>query len=286
MSRISLRSVTAAAAAVVGTLAAGTAAAQDYGSYASHQIDYLTPLSAGGATAVNNAWVNLSSITKDGVPGLVGTGGFPGTTMWGPQASQVNSNASDSANLIKVSNGTAGGPYAASGGIYYGGFSAEVNYNGGTLAVADSTPIDGLANVVLQVGIGEAWTYDFYNHALPTLSYTTADGTVSGVAATFSDVVEKFFNGTVAMPTGDEDVFINQYALQWDLSGITAPITSFQVSFTGVQHAQLYGLTLTQSDVFNQVVALPPVPEPSTYALMGAGLLGVWLRTRRRRQDD
>lgn len=277
----------AAAAATVSLLTALPAAAQTYGNYVDHQVDLATPLATGGANVTNNSWVNLSSVAANGVAGVTGTGGFPGTSAWtAPIVSQVDSSigsvggALAGAALSKVSNGTGGGPYGAGGSMYFGGFASTVNNNGGTLRVTDTTPLAGLETVVFQLGFGEAWTYDFYNHALPTLSYTTASGTTTGVAASYSAKLEQFFNGTVAMPTGDENVYINQWGLQWDLSGVTQPITSFSIDFTGVQHAQLYGLTLTQSDVFSQVIA---VPEPGTYAMMLAGLGAVGFVVRRRK---
>ncbi|MFT3802091.1 MAG: PEP-CTERM sorting domain-containing protein [Burkholderiaceae bacterium] len=285
--RFQIRSIAIGAALSAGLLAS-PAFAQGYGVYADHQADLASLLSG---DVSNNAWVNLSAFPQNGVSGLTGTGGFPGSTMWAPQASQVNSSSGSvsaselgGATLNKLSNGAGGsGAYAAGSSIYYGGFSAEINNNGGTLAVVDSTPLSGLSTVVLQVGIGEAWGYDFYNHALPTLSLTTASGTTT-VASNlrYNDVLEKFDNGTVDMPTGPEQVYINQYALQWDLSGYS-DIQSFSVSFNGVQHAQLYGLTLTQSDTFTQVVA---VPEPSVYLMMAAGLGGVAFVARRRRKQE
>jgi len=284
-----IRSFTAAAAVVLGSLSHGQAFAA-YGLYVDHQADFLTPLSVPGASVVNNAWVNLSSFTDaNGVAGLTGTGGFPGTTAWSGKASQVDSFAGSvgstlgGATLSKLTNGAGGGAYAASGSLYFGGFSADPNVNGGTLRVADATPLAGLENVVFQIGIGEAMTYDFYNELLPTLSYTTSAGTFN-LAASFTEVLEKFDNGTVVMPTGEETIYINQYAMQWDLSGVSGDILSYSIDFTGVQHAQVYGMTLTQSDAFTQVVALP-VPEPETYALMLAGLAGVAFVARRRRQQ-
>lgn len=275
--------------AVFALLAAGTTQAQTttptYGNYADHQVNVAATLSASFQNVVNNSWVNLSSVAANGVPGLTGTGGFPGTAAWGGKASQVDSVTGDAggtvggATLSKVSSGNGGGPYAAGGSLYFGGFSADVNNNGGTLSVTDSSPLAGLQTIAFQVGIGEAWTHDFYNQALPTLSYTTASGSVTSVAASNSRVAEAFFNGKVAMPTGDENVYINQYLLQWDLSGVTQPITSFSISFTGVQHAQLYGLTLTQA-------AVAAVPEPSTYAMLLAGALMVGgVSAARRRQQ-
>ena len=267
----------------LGLVAAAQAGAQTYGSYADHQVDLASALDAAGNVS-NNAWVNLTTFAQNGVPGITGYPGFPGTGAWpAPIASQVNSTGSDAAALSKVANGNGGAPYVASGSMYFGGFSGAYNNNGGTLRVTDSTPLANLQTVVFQVGIGEAWTYDFYNGVLPTLSYTTAAGTTTGVAATFSSTLEAFFNGTVSMPTGEESLYINQYGLQWDLSSVSQPITSFSIDFTGVQHAQLYGMTLTQSDVFTQVVAVP-VPEPETYALMLGGLGVVLMLARRRRQ--
>lgn len=272
--------------AVSALLAAGHANAQSYGSYADHEVDVASTLSASFQNVVTNSWVNLSAFAQNGVAGLSGTGSFPGTTLWTPKASQVNSVIGDDggtvggANLTKVSNApTGGGAYAASGSLYFGGFSGDINVNGGALAVVDSSPLAGLQNITFQVGIGEASTYDFYNHVLPTLTYTTALGTVSSVTATSSSVAEAFFNGTVSMPTGEEPIYINQYLLQWDLSGVTSPITSFSIGFSGVQHAQLYGLTLTQA-------AVAAVPEPSTYAMLLSGLvsMGVVGAVRRRQR--
>lgn len=272
--------------AVYSLLAAGNAAAA-YGTYADHEVDIASTLSASFENVVTNSWVNLSAFAQNGVPGLTGTGSFPGTTLWAPKASQINTVIGDAggteggANLTKVSNGTGGGAYAASSGIYFGGFSGDANVNGGTLAVVDSSPLAGLQNISFQVGIGEASTYDFYNHVLPTLTYTTSLGTVSSIVASSSSILEAVNNGTVSMPTGEEPIYINQYLLQWDLSSITQPITSFSINFTGVQHAQLYGLTLTQASG-----AIAAVPEPSTYAMLlsGMAMMGVVGAVRRRRQ--
>jgi len=136
-----------AAVVAAGFFAAAPAQAQTYGIYQDHQFDYTTLLTG---NITDNAWVNLTAFAQAGVPGLTGTGGFPGTTPWAsPQASQINNSVGSvggslgGATLNKLANGAGGGPYAASGGIYYGGMSSTVNYDGGRLGVADSTPLSG-----------------------------------------------------------------------------------------------------------------------------------------------
>lgn len=224
-------------------------------------------------TSTIDKWTNLSSVA------LSGTGGFPGTTMWGPQNSQPGSTEQGGAKLMKISNGTnnAGGPYAASASIYFGGLSPNINENGGTLGIVDDTPVDNLATVVFQIEIGEAWTYDFFDHVLPELTYTIeGDDSVYHLEATYASVISKVDNGTVTMPSGEEQVYINNYLLQWDFGAVTGVVASFSINFTGVQHAQLYAMQLDQSDIYASVAA---VPEPATFSYVAGCLVllgGMW----------
>lgn len=213
---------------------------------------------------------SLTSSANPGYPGFPGSGAWPGP---------IGSSApgSGDANLNKIANGTGGGPYPAGSAIYYGGFSADINNNGGTLSVTDVTPVAGLSNLVLQIQIGEAWTYDFWNDVLPTLSY---NGGTQDLAADDSHLLEAFFNGTVTMPTGEEAVYINTYLLQWDLSSL-GPIAGVSIKFTGVQHAQLYALRLDQSDEYSPAV----VPEPGTLTLAGMAGVGLMVACRTRRRS-
>jgi hypothetical protein len=231
-------------------------------------IHFVDPALPG--TTQYDEWDNLTAGANPGFPG------FPGSGAW-PNAIGSNVGASGDATLEKTANGTGGGPYPAGASIYYGGFSAAINNDGGTLAVSDATPVANLANVVFQLEIGEAWTFDFFNDVLPTLSY---NGGAQNLAATDAYLLHQLDNGTVTMPTGEETVYINTHLLQWDLSGIgDGPITDFEISFTGVQHAQLYGLQLDQSDSYSRY---EPVPEPASAALL-AICLGVAAAKRRRR---
>lgn len=255
------------AASLALALLAPAAARADAVSEASPQ-----PISLDGTTSYDEWTVaGLTNPPNSGFPG------FPGSNPW---PNPIGSNLGEDATLDKTANGSGGGPYPASGSIYFGGFSAATNNHGGELTLTDSTIAFDLNTVVLQVEIGEAWGYDFWNHELPTLSYTTSSGTVSDVTATFSRKIVQAYNGTVEMPTGEEAVYINLWGLQWDLSEVSEPITSYSISFIGVQHAQLYALRLDSSDAIHSASVLP-VPEPSTWLLVGLGL-GALLWTRRR----
>lgn len=252
-------SIPSRATAVAFVLCAASASAQ----YVPGQ--QLTAVALPGDTS-NDRWTNLNSASNPGYPGFPGSGAWP---------APIGSNIGGDAALSKIS----GSVYPAGQSLYFGGFSDVPNLGGGTLAVGDSTPLAGLANVVLQIEIGEAWTHDFFNDALPTLSYTTASGTVTGLAATEWVLSRRYDNGTVEMPTGTETVYINSYLLQWDLGGAGESITGISIGFTGVQHAQVYALQLDQGSVYTSLTA---VPEPASFAAL-AGLAGLALVAARRR---
>lgn len=201
--------------------------------------------------------------------------------MWDPQNAQTGSTENNT-KLVKISNGPGGGPYAAGSSMYYGGFNANPNINGGTLALSSSTPLDSLQTVLFQIQIGEAMTYDFYDGALPTLSYTLAgDANSYTLAASASSNYHKLNNGTVQMPTGMEPIYVNSYAMWFDFSAVVGDVESFNVSWTGVQHAQLYGVSIQQDDVALTSSVLPiSVPEPSA-ALLGS--IGFFFLLRRRK---
>ncbi len=223
-----------------------------------------------------------------------GFSGFPGSGVW-PRAITSQTvhgiHGDGDAGLYKAKNGTGGGPYPAGGSIYFGGFSGDINNDGGTLAVYDSTPIVNVKTVTFQFVIGEAWTYDLWNRADPILKVNgvATNGGAGGalptgtpVALTYSEVLEREFNGTVEMPSGTENLYNNLRAYQWDLSSIVDPITSFSIEFTGVQHAQLYALQLDQSDAFmNYAAWQQPVPEPATIVALSAGALALMRRRKK-----
>ena len=248
------------ALALVGALQL-TAAAQF--PTASFFVDPALP-----GTTQYDLWDNFGFGVNQGYPG------FPGSGTW-PAPIGSNGAGSGDATVLKLANGAGGGPYPASASLYYGGFSSGLNINGGRLGAQDATPVANLKNVVFQLDIGESSGYDFFNDAQPTLNY---NGGSQSLAAAGSFLLNAFDNGTVSTPDGVVPVFINTYLFQWDLSSVVDSISSFSIEFNGVQHGQVYGMQLDQSDTF----AAYGVPEPASLAM--AALSGVAMLAVRRRR--
>lgn len=236
----------------------------------------LGPLAGASSNSVFSVWHTMNAATTANPGGLTGTGFFPGTTVWAAQNAQPGSTDTN-AKLVKISNGTGGGPFGSGSSMYYGGMSPAGNVNGGTVAVSTTVPLASLESVVFQIQIGGAGAYEFYDNALPSLSYTVAgDATLHAVAGSAVSVYNKFNNGTFSTPTGPEPLYINTYAIWFDLSSVTGTIDSVSVSWTAVQHAQVYGVSLQQDSVAGSASLLPAaaaVPEPSALLLGGVGMI-------------
>jgi len=205
-----------------------------------------------------------------------GYGGFPGTGAW---PGSIASTEGGDAELFRTAGGVGGGPLPAGGSLYFGGFSGDQNTFGGSLSIVDFSPVGGLANVVFQIQIAEALGNDFYDDVLPTLSYNGGSQNLTASYATITDQVE---NGTFESPVGPQTIYINTHLLQWDLSGISG-IADFAINFSAVQHAQIYGMRVDQSDVFASLAPTAAVPEPTSVSLLVCGLAAVLYKTRKRR---
>ncbi|MFD0893882.1 hypothetical protein KBB96_10695 [Luteolibacter ambystomatis] len=200
-----------------------------------------SPLTLSGTTK-SEGWTKLTAANYPG------NGSYPGNSAWvGALGSQVGPNAGANG-LAKVSNGTSGGPYPTSASIYHGGYGTTANTFGGTLSVpvSGSGLLSGVKTVIFQLDIGEAWTYDLFDDVAPVLTYTTSSGTYT-ISATYASRYVKYPNGQVYMNGTWEDLYINSRAYQFNLSGVTETILSYSVSFSGVEHSQVYGLGLQQS---------------------------------------
>lgn len=234
-------------------------------------------LFAAGVSALSAGPISLGlqgTVTYDGWTNMTVSGGysgvtFPGTAAWRTTGNWTtyikdsvtygaigsNTAGSGDAVLYKVSNGN-GGPYPAGESIYFGGTSGTQNLLGGTLGVADPTPLAGVKTIAFQIEIGEAFGYAFYNNTLPVLKYTTESGEHT-MTATFSDLVSQLYSGDIVMPTGYEDIYKNTWGVQFNLDGITESILSYEVQFSGVQHAQVYSMQMDTSNVLHESIVFP-----------------------------
>lgn len=196
-------------------------------------------------------------------------GSFGSTALW---ANPIESNAAGG--FDAQFNKTAGYGYATGYSIYPGAGVDGVNLYGGSFSVKEPDAITNVKNVVFQLDILEAHGYDFHDHALPALSY---NGGTQGLASNESAILSQVYSGTFPNPqTGaNEPLYLNTWLLQWDLSGVSGPINSFEIDWSTVMHAQMYNARLDQSDVY----APAPVPEPAMLGLLSLGGL-VLLRRR------
>ncbi len=199
----------------------------------------VNPVLAG--TTSYDGWSNFSRYTYSGlVP-------FPGTSDW-PRPLDSSAAGSGDAEITRlaIADDRTGGPYPAEDSLYFFSGSQVPNALGGTLRVADPSPLAGVKTVVLQIQIGEADGYDFVSPGgVPVLK---VNGGAVGVASLTPVTIDRYLNGTFESPeTGlDEPVYVNTWGFQWDVSGL-GPINSIQIDFSAVTHAQIYAMRLDQS---------------------------------------
>lgn len=230
--------------------------AADPGNPGTADGSYYVPVDPPSPTAssFSEGWQQLTKTAYS-----LTTYNFPGFGFWPDLVSQTGPNTGLN-KIHKVSNGPGGGPFPASASIYYGGTSAVVNTAGGELAIQNSVGgvLSGVKTIVFQIDIGEAWLYDFHNGDAPELTYYTSTSGPHTVSAAFASHYKEVYNGQVLMDGVMEDLNINSYAYQFNVSGA---VTSFSINFEGVQHAQFYGAGLQQ---FNETTAVSLLPEPLT----------------------
>ena len=234
----------------------------------------IIPISLTGNTQYDG-WADFGTITGS-------YGSNPGTVAWNSGAIGSNTGSSGDAAITKGSNGTAGGPYKGGGSIYFGGFSATPNTNGGSVIFSDTSVVGSLKTLVFQLDIGEAFGHDFFNDNTDIQLTLQTNGAPVVLSADYFTLLGRVDTGEVFDPgTGPEPIYRNTYGWQWDFTSLYATdgfaITGYSLTVNAVQHAQIYAAQLDQGDTFAQVV-----PEPSTYALMALGLgLIVWKNRRR-----
>jgi hypothetical protein len=230
---------------------------------------------SGSGTTSYSAWSNINSFN------YTGYGSFPGNTPWPAPIRATDGSTNSTLNRVSGSP-TGGGPFLATDSIYFGSFSQVTNTLGGTLRLSNSVSLTNIKTLVLQIQIGEAIGYDFFEPTgLPKLTLNSS--TNLNLNATYTNLVNRFQNGTFPSPeTGnDEPVWINTLAFQWNITNI-GTIDNYAVDFSAVTHAQVYALRWDSTSALQNT---PVIPEPSTLGLLvvaGVGFAGYILRKRKR----
>lgn len=201
-------------------------------------------------------------------------GGYPGTTVWPAPIGSSMAGSGDAA-LSKI--GGSGYPSTSTGQNYIystrsgaAAASTDPSVVVGTFGLGDASPVADLETVVFQLRISY-WTslgQPFPTGVMPTISYN--NGT-QALPATLSTLVD---SGPFSSTYGDG--IADDWAFQWDLSGIQEPITSFQVNYSVTNHAQQYEMRLDQSDAFAAVV-----PEPGSIGLVAMATFALAVCRRR-----
>lgn len=109
------------------------------------------------------------------------------------------------------------------------------------------------------------------------LTNNTLYGTLKGSGSLLSDIS---FTGDLL--TANNTVTAGSILTASNFS-VAAGLTSYLTS-AGVSTTSLSAITSSIQSVALPVTAAPAVPEPSTYALMGLGLVGISLIARQKRQ--
>lgn len=188
----------------------------------------------------NAVWNGLSSANH--------TPNATTTNPWGPVAA-TGANVT----LSKLS-----GP-----GYFYGSGIYGWHTGPSTYSVDGVSSLTDVATVVFQARLGAAPTQ-------LTLSYN------GGSQQLIADLTQKVLFGS---GSGPSPTTIDDYAWQWDLSGITEEITSYSITMTVPSSTVIYSSSPLQIDAGDTFVAV--VPEPSSM-LLGVAALALTVTRRRR----
>lgn len=212
-----------------------------------HAQGFIEP-GFGGNTVAETWYFNAAN----GVGG--GSGGAYGMGAWanGVISASTTDVSYDQSVFTKVS----GGAYAT-GNSLYTLFSADTVFS-----VTNSDPLENIETLFLQVDIAAQQSF--------------TDITISingGDPFSYTDV---FVINSEAMEFNGLEGVSGTFGFQWDLRAFGA-INEYTISFAAGQHTSLNSIRVDQGNVYTQAI-----PEPSTYALIGFGVIAAGMAYRRR----
>ena len=143
---------------------------------------------------------------------------------------------------------------------------------GGTLRITNASPLASVRSLVLQIQIGEVLGYDlYYPNGYPVLKI---NGGTNGISPSYPRyLLRRFQSGTFPSPaTGqNEPVYVNTWIFQWNLAE-EVPVSSLEIDFSCVTHAQVYELQLDQSsDAYSSQIIPAASSEPPRIGILGIG---------------
>ncbi|GGX96885.1 PEP-CTERM sorting domain-containing protein [Massilia dura] len=179
-------------------------------------------------------------------------------------------------------------------GSYVGGGIGvpEVTWTHGDQGIFFSSANYGTAESGVQISYdgGDSWTFQF---AAPSYNPVTNTNDGQALQAGFYDRATRFpFNsptrpGLDVSGNGRGNNRLYGWFNVLEISyGVTGDLESFAVDFRQYDEANgPYGPSLYGSLRFNSDIAINPVPEPATYAMLAGGLALVGFAARRRRKE-
>lgn len=229
---------------------------------------FVTLAGPAAANTTHAAFVDVAGSTAfDGFNNL--TGSRISRAQLGAGVVSNVAGSSQSASLQRLS----GGFYPASFGLYSWSTDSSFGLNvGSAIANLNSVKLQTFVTVDTSQGVDGLLQTGY----LPTLSFNGGTQKLAAVY-TMTPVAGGFDMEGNPLPANPNNP--NYGFFSWDLSGVTTPISSFNVNFGLDIHSSALAFQLDQ-------VAVTAVPEPETYALMLAGLGAVTLVARRRRNGQ
>lgn len=183
---------------------------------------------------------------------------YEGAVDW-PEA--IDPNKAGSANLAEFDK-VSGNGYNASSSVYS-------PFGPSTYKIVNGSALSGLQTLVFQIDSNGS-TFG----ASPVLNYNSGS---QSVAFDFSGLTAGEFTSSGA--PGSSPTPTTNNIFQWDLSGISETINSYEIVWTTTSSAAIYGMELNSSDSFSGSA----VPEPGTYALISGIFMMSYILYRRRK---